>query len=136
MCSSDLLLIEIRSHLHWGRLLDAENCLRDMLCRAINTATKEYCQMDHGRDHATVQDRLQYGFKTYENRRGLKTRLDLLETDIITLRGFDRVLAFDEKEALAERYESIAAHCLKSVILLEQHLQKLEQKQAMQLSMQ
>jgi len=130
------LLAEIRSHLHWGRFLQAEDCLWDMLCRAVNTAAKEYRQMDHSRDHAAVRVRLQYGFKTYENRRKIKMRLDLLEADIIALRSFDRVLTSEEKEGLAECYESIAAHCLKSVILIEQHLQKQEQKQEMKLTMQ
>jgi hypothetical protein len=130
------LLAAARSHLHWGRFFDAENCLWDMLCRAVNAAAKEYRQMDHSRDHAAVRSRLQYGFKTYENRRKIKTRLDLLEADIIALHGFDRILTSKEKESLAECYESIAAHCLKSVILLEQHLQKQEQKQEMKLTMQ
>ena len=136
-CSADdfsALMIEIRSHLHWGRFFDAENCLWDMLCRSINAAVKEYRQMDHSRNHGSVQARLRCGFRTYENRRKIKTRLDLLESDIMTLRGFERVLTAAEKEDLAERYESIAAHCLKSVILLEQHLQKQEQKQEMKLS--
>jgi hypothetical protein len=136
-CTSDgfsALLIEIRSHLHWGRFFDAENCLWDLLCRSINAAVKEYHLMDHSRGCGAVRTRLQYGFKTYENRRKIKTRLDLLESDIMTLRGFDRVLTATEKEDLAERYESIAAHCLKSVILLEQHLQKQEQRQEMKLS--
>ncbi len=123
------LLAEIRSHLHWGRFFQAEDCLWDMLCRAVNSAAKEYRQMDHGRDHAAVRIRLQYGFKTYENRRKIKTRLDLLESDIIALRGLDRVLTSEEKEDLAECYESIAVHCLKSVILLEQHRKKQEMKQ-------
>ncbi|MBR0598446.1 DUF3991 and toprim domain-containing protein [Sinanaerobacter chloroacetimidivorans] len=138
-CSPDAfsaLLATTRAHLHGGRFLQAEDCLWDMLCRAVNTAAKEYRQMDHSRDHATVQARLQYGFKTYENRRKIKARLDLLEADIIALRSFDRVLTSGEKDDLAERFESIAAHCLKSVILIEQHLQKQEQKQEMKLSMQ
>jgi hypothetical protein len=137
-CSADVFsarLIEIRSHLHWGRFFDAENCLWDMLCRSINAALKEYRQMDHSRDYSAVQARLSSGFRTYENRRKVKTRLDLLESDIMTLRGFERVLTVAEKKDLAERYESIAAHCLKSVILLEQHQQKQEQKQEMKLSM-
>ncbi len=53
----------------------------------------------------------------------------------MALRCFERVLTVTEKEDLAKRYESIAAHCLKSVILLEQHLQKHEQAQEMKLSM-
>ncbi|MDD3074019.1 MAG: DUF3991 and toprim domain-containing protein [Eubacteriales bacterium] len=129
------LLIEIRPHLHWGRFFDAENCLWDILCRSINAAAKEYRQMDHSRDHGAVQARLRCGFRTYENKGKIKTRLDLLESDIMRLRGFERVLTATEKEDLAERYESIATHCLKSVILLEQHLQTQEQTQEMKLSM-
>ncbi len=142
-CSADVFsahLAAIRSHFHWGRFLEAEDFLWDMLCRSINAATKEYRQMDHGRDHAAVNDRLKYGFKTYENRRKIKTRLDFLESDIVALRGFGRVLTASEKMGLAERYESIAAHCLKSLILLEQPRQKQEmkqsQKQEMKLTMQ
>jgi len=137
-CSANVfsaLLLEIRSHLHWGRFFDAENCLRDMLCRSINAAVKVHRQMDHSRDYGAVQARLSSGFRTYENRRKLKTRLDLLESDIMTLRGFERVMTATEKADLAERYENIAAHCLKSVILLEQHLQKQELKPEMKLSM-
>ncbi len=140
-CSADALaalLTAIRSHMHRGRFLQAEDCLWDMLCRSINAAAKEYRQMDHSRDHAAVRDRLKYGFKTYENRRKIKTRLDLLESDIMALRGFDRVLSTSEKGDLAERCESIAAHCLKSLILLEQPRQKQEMKQnqEMKLTMQ
>ena len=42
-CSANVfsaLLTEIRSHLHWGRFFDAENCLRDMLCRSIIAAVE------------------------------------------------------------------------------------------------
>jgi hypothetical protein len=53
----------------------------------------------------------------------------------MSLRGFERILTASEKKTLAERYESVAAHCLKAAILLEQHMQKQEQKQEMKLSM-
>lgn len=87
--------------------------------------------MDHGRDIAAVQERLCDGFRTYENRGHLKTRLDLLESNIMSLRGFERVVTAGEKEKLAECYERIAAHGLKGAILLEQQQQKQEQSLAM-----
>ena len=86
--------------------------------------------MNHCRDLCTVQTRLRYGFKTYENRGQLKARLDLLDKEIMSLRGYERVLTGTEKEKLAECYEAVAAHCLKGAILLEQQEQKLEQQQA------
>jgi len=91
--------------------------------------------MDHSRDISAVQSRLHSGFRTYENRGHLKTRLDLLESDIMALRGFEHVVTTGEKEKLAECYEHIAAHSLKGAILLEKHRQKMEQAQEMKLSM-
>jgi hypothetical protein len=129
------LLIRARDHLHWGRLSETEECLRELLYRSVSAAAREYRQMETGRDLAAVQARLLDGFRTYENRSHLKTRLDLLDADIMSLRGFERVLTASEKVVLAERYESVASHCLKAAILLEQHMQKQEQKQEMKLSM-
>lgn len=131
-CSANTLsalLVKARSHLHGGRSPEAEECLRDILCLSISATAKEYQQMTHNWDLAAVQDRMQASFKTYENRGRLKTRLDLLDSDIMSLRGFERVLTAREKEKLAERYEGIAVHCLKAAILLKQHMHKQERKQ-------
>lgn len=124
------MLIEIREHLGVGRFPEAADSLKDMLCCSMLAAAREYRQMEHCRDLSSVQSRLRYGFKTYENRGQLKTRLDLLNQEIISLRGYERVLTGAEKEKLAECYEAVAAHCLKGAILLEQHQQKLERRQA------
>lgn len=132
-CSANVLsalLIRCRGHLHWGRFSEAEEVLQEMLCRSVASAAKEYLQMHHSRDLGTVQDRLRAGFKTYENRGQLKTRLDLLDKEIMSLRGYERVLLSSEKERLAEGYEAVAAHCLKGAILMEQHQQRQEQQQS------
>jgi hypothetical protein len=137
-CSADTLsalLIKARSHLHWGRFPEAEECLREILRQSVESAAREYHQMNHSRDLVDVLTRLRDGFKTYENRGHLKTRFDLLESGMRSLRGYERVLTATEKEKLAECYESIAAHCLKSAILMEQYRQKLEQRQGFELSM-
>lgn len=129
------LLVKARDHLHWGRFSEMEECLRELLCRSVSAAAREYRQMDHSRDLTEVQARLRDGYRTYENRSHLKTRLDLLDANIMSLRGFERILTAPEKVKLAERYESAAAHSLKAAILLEQHVQKQAQKQEMKLSM-
>lgn len=129
------LLTKARSNLHWGQFSETDDCLREMCRLSVAAATREYRQMDHSRDLSTVQSRLYNGFRTYENRGHLKTRLDLLESDIISLRSFERVVTAIEKEKLAERYEHIAAHCLKGTILVEMHRQKMEQNQGIKLSM-
>ncbi len=129
------LWFRARDHLHWGRFSESEDCLLELLSRSMAAAAREYLQMDHGLDLAAVQTRLRDGFKTYENRGQLKTRLDLLGTEIMSLRGFDRVLTAADKEKLAQRYESVGAHCLKAAILLEQHVQKQELKQCLTMKM-
>ncbi|MEL7621954.1 MAG: DUF3991 and toprim domain-containing protein [Clostridiales bacterium] len=137
-CSADTLsamLVKVRSHLHWGQFSEADDCLREMCRQAMASAEREYRQMDRGRNLSDVQARLRDGFRTYENRGHLKTRLDLLESDIMALRGYERMVSAAEKEKLAECYEHIAAHGLKGAILLEKHRQKMEQNQEMKMSM-
>ena len=129
------LWVRASDHLHWGRFSETEDCLLELLSRSMSAAAREYRQMDHGLDLAAVQTRLRDGFKTYENRGQLKTRLDLLGAEILSLRGFDRILTAADKERLAERYESVGAHCLKAAIILEQHVQKQEQKQGLTMKM-
>lgn len=129
------MMQQIRSHMHWGRFYETEEILRKILCSSVSAAASEYRQMNHSRDLSTVQSRLRYGFKTYENRGHLKTRMDLLDKEIMALQGYERVLSAEEKIELAECYEAIAAHCLKGVILLEQHQQKHEQRQGHAMSM-
>ncbi|WP_312640266.1 DUF3991 and toprim domain-containing protein, partial [Hydrogenoanaerobacterium sp.] len=129
------MLENVRTHLHGGRFSDAEDCLKEMLSGAVASAANEYRQMNHCRNLSTVQALLRYGFRTYENRGRFKTRLDTLDSAIMSLRGYERVLSSAEKEKLAESYEVVAAHCLKAVILMEQDQQKLEQKLAPAMAM-
>lgn len=129
------LLIKCRNHLYSGRFSEAQEGLQKILCRSATSAAEEYWQINHSRDLGTVQARLCNGFKTYENRGNLKTRLDLLDKEITSLRGYERVLSSAEKEKLAECYEAVAAHCLKGAILLEQHQQKLDQRQTLAMVM-
>ncbi len=137
-CSPDALyalLTKTRSHLHRRQFSEADDCLRKMCSLSVAAAARGYQQMNHSRNLTAVQTRLYDGFRAYENRAHMKTRLDLLESDIMSLRSFERVVTISEKEKLAECYEHIAAHCLKGAILTEKHRQKMEQSQGIKLSM-
>ncbi|WP_166083245.1 DUF3991 and toprim domain-containing protein [Erysipelothrix anatis] len=137
-CSADTLsalLTKTRSHLYRGQFSEADDCLREMCSLSVAAAARGYQQMNHSRNLTAVQTRLHDGFRAYENRGHLKTRLDLLESSILSLRKFEGVVTASEKEKLAECYEQIAAHCLKGAILTEKHRQKMEQSQEMKLSM-
>ncbi len=131
-CSADALSIlhgNTRFHLHWGHFTEADACLKEICYRCIVGAAREYSQMDKSVSIADVQERLCNGFKTYENRMRLKTRLNLIEAEIKSLRRIERAVNAGEKENLAECYEQIAAHGLKGAISLEIHRQKVEQSQ-------
>ncbi|HBR02706.1 MAG TPA: hypothetical protein DD738_08845, partial [Ruminiclostridium sp.] len=137
-CSANTLsalLVKARSYLHWGQFSEADECLKEMCRLSVAAAAREYRQMDHSRNISAVQSRLHSGFRTYENRGHLETRLDLLESDIMALRGFERVVTTGEKEKLAECYEHIAAHGLKGAILLKRQQQKQEQRQSLTMTM-
>ncbi|WP_313180835.1 DUF3991 and toprim domain-containing protein [Lacrimispora sp.] len=137
-CSADTLsamLTKARSYLHWGQFSEMGDCLREMCCLSVAAAVREYRQMDHIKNATSVQTKLINGFRVYENRGHLKTRLDLLESDIMALQSHERVRTIGEKENLAEFYERIAAQSLKGEILLEKHRQKIEKKLEVKLSM-
>lgn len=124
------MMQKIRIHMHGGRFSEIEEILWKMLCSSVSSAIREYRQINSCYDKSTVYSQLRYGFKVYENRGQLKTRLDLLEKEIMSLQGHKHVLSAEEKEKLAKCYEEVAAHCLKGIILLGQNQQKQEQRQS------
>lgn len=137
-CSADALagmLAHIRDRLHWGKFDQAEDCLRELLCRAAASAVRERRQMGRDETLSHLAETLRLGFRAYENRGRLQTRLDLLESEIMALRGFERVLTATEKGKLAESYENVAAHCLKAAVQMERQFQKQEQRQAPEMRM-
>lgn len=84
----------------------------------------------------TVQNRLYYGFKAYENRSRLNSRLDMIEQEIMKVSKYQGILSEREKESIAKSYESIAQHSLKAIILIELQELKQEQKQIKEITMQ
>lgn len=128
------LFESFRIHRHSGRFDEATDCLRDLLTRSLLAAAKEYKQMGHCRDLGTVQSRLYYGFKTYENRGKFQRRMDDIQQSLAAVVGRQGVITQTEKLELAKSYETVAANCLKAIITSELEQQKLAQNQAQELA--
>lgn len=129
------LLSMTRSHLNSRKFAEVSDCLREMCSLSVTAAAKEYTQMNYRRDISDVLKEMCDGFRAYENRSHLKTRLDMLESDIISLRRFECVVTSSEKEKLAACYEKIASNCFRGAILTVKQLQKMEQKNSQSLKM-
>lgn len=129
------LLSKTRSYLNSEKFSEVNDCLREMCSLSVATAAKEYRQICRSRDISDILEGMRDGFRTYENRGHLKTRLNLLESDIISLQRNKHIVTSSEKEKLAKCYEQIASHCFKGAILTVNHLQKMEKKQSQSLKM-
>lgn len=129
------LLIKTCSFFNRGKLQETYDCLMEMCGTSVATAAKEYGQMGSSRNVSDILQKMRDSFRAYKNKSHLKTRLDMLESDIMSLRGIKHVVASDEKERLAETYEKIASHCFNGAILTMKHLQKMEQKQSQSIKM-
>ena len=110
---------QCKVHLHWGSFEQAKECLFDMTSLSVFAAAKEYKQMEHCRDLSTVESRLRYGFKAYKNRGKLQNKLSDIRTCLVSLSSSQKVELQSEKISRAEKYEGLAAECLKGVILAE-----------------
>jgi hypothetical protein len=125
---------QCKVHLHWGRFEQTKECLRDMTSLSVLAAAKEYKQMEYCRDLSAVESRLRYGFKAYKNRGKLKNKLSDIRTCLVSLSSSPKVELQSEKLSRAEKYERLAAECLKGVILadLQQpvQIQTTEEKQS------
>lgn len=84
----------------------------------------------------TVQNRLYYGFKAYENRSRLNSRLDMIGQEILKNSKCEGMISETEKVNIASSYESIAQHSLKAIILIELQELKQEEKQIKEMAMQ
>ncbi len=129
------LLLKSRSHLREGQFSEVDHCLREICCLSVAAAAREYRQADGDLDIDTVQIRIRDGFRAYQNRQNLDTRMNILENNIKDLRGMESVTGDNVREKLAECYENIAAQCLKGMVLIEKYRHKMEQDQEMKLTM-
>lgn len=130
---------QCKVHLHWGRFEQAKECLRDMTSLSVLAAAKEYKQMEHCRDLSTVESRLRYGFKAYKNRGKVQNKMSDIRTCLVSLSSSPKVELQSEKLSQAEKFETLAAECLKGVILadLQQpvQIQTTEEKQSSSLTL-
>lgn len=110
--------------------------LKQLSAFSLLLAEKEYRQMGNTKGVDTVQSKLYSGFKAYENRSRLNSRLDIVEQEILKVSKYKGILSKREKESIANSYESIAQHSLKAIILIELQELKQEQKQVKEMTMQ
>jgi len=74
------------------------------------------------------------GFKAYENRSKLNNRLLDIQKELEQVGKQQGVICENDKKDIARRYETIAGHCLKTIITIVMQQQKQEQKQLMMMS--
>ena len=110
--------------------------LKQLSAFSLLLAEKEYKQMGNTKGVDTVQSRLYSGFRAYENRSRLNSRLDIIEQEILKVSKYKGILSKREKESIANSYESIAQNGLKAIILIELQELKQEQKQVKEMTMQ
>ncbi|MGJ0847328.1 toprim domain-containing protein [Tissierella praeacuta] len=110
--------------------------LKQLSAFSLLLSEKEYRQMGSTKGVDTVQSKLYSGFKAYENRSRLNSRLDIIEQEILKVSKYEGILSKREKESIANSYESIAQHSLKAIILIELQELKQEQKQVKEMTMQ
>ena len=110
--------------------------LKQLSAFSLLLAEREYKQMGGRQDIDTLQQRLYYGFKAYENRSRLNSRLDTIGQELLKISKYQGILSEAGKTNIAKIYESIAQHSLKAIILIELQEQKQKQKQIKEMTMQ
>ncbi|WP_313232609.1 DUF3991 and toprim domain-containing protein [Tissierella praeacuta] len=110
--------------------------LKQLSAFSLLLAEREYKQMEIRKSIDVLQSRLYYGFKAYENRSKLNSRLDMIRQEILKVSKYQGILSERDKEDIAGSYESIAQHSLKAIILIELQELKQDQKQIKEMTMQ
>ena len=119
-----------------GAIEQIVEILKQLSAFSLLLAEREYKQMGGRQDIDTLQQRLYYGFKAYENRSRLNSRLDMIGQELLKISKYQGILSEAGKTNIAKIYESIAQHSLKAIILIELQEQKQEQKQINEMTMQ
>lgn len=124
-CSTDVLrAVESKCY---GNLLQRTDLLVELAGLATLAAAKEYQHIGHCRDLSTVQSRLKYGFKAYQNRGRLENKLSDIK-NLVSLSSSSKIELQSEKESRALHFEKLASECLKGAILTEVALQQATEK--------
>lgn len=109
--------------------------LKQLSAFSLLLAEKEHRQLGTSQDIDLIKNRFYHGFKAYENRSRLNSRLDMIGQEILKISRYEGIISEKEKVDIAKKYESIAQHSLKAIILIELEEQKQEQKQIKEMTM-
>lgn len=95
---------------------------------SVQAAAKEYKHIGHCRDLSSVESRLQYGFKAYQNRGRLENKLSDIGNSLMSLFLCSKIETHSEKQSHAESLEQLASECLKGAVLAELSIQQTAEK--------
>lgn len=130
-----ILFEQIQIHLHAGRFNAADQCLEGMAAVSLLLAQKQGRHMEQNAPGGQLIAELKSGFKPYQNRGKLQSRLDDIKQELICIDALQGVLAESQKEQLLGSYKTLALTCAKALILSEAERQKLEPLQAPEMGM-
>lgn len=99
--------------------------LAELAGLATVAAAKEYKHIGHCRDLSTVQSRLYYSFKAYQNRGRLENKLYDIGNCLVSLFSSTKIETTSEKESRALHFENLAKECLKGAVLSEMATQQM-----------
>ena len=99
---------------------------------SVLAAAKKYKCISHCRDLSTVESRLKYSFKTYQNRGRLENKLSDIGNSLMPLFLCSKIETQSEKQSRAEGFERLASECLKGAILAELSIQQAAEKKQKQ----
>lgn len=108
--------------------------LKQLSALSLCLASNEYRQMGYPLEVDKLLTGLHDGFKAYENRSKFNSRLLDIQKELEPIGKHQGIVCENEKKDIAQRYESIAGHCLKAIITIKMQQQKQEQKQLMVMS--
>lgn len=108
--------------------------LKQLTALSLCLASNEYRQMGYPSETDKLLTGLHDGFKAYENRSKLNNRLLEIQKELEQVGKQQGVICENDKKDIARRYETIAGHCLKTIITIVMQQQKQEKKQLMMMS--
>ncbi|SHE90454.1 Protein of unknown function [Tissierella praeacuta DSM 18095] len=110
--------------------------LKELSALSLILVEQEYKQLGHSQDIEIVINRVSNEYKAYENRGGLKNRLDAIGKSIAEIEKYTGIISREEKMRIAKQYESILENTIKAVVLIRQAELKKSQNQVKEMMMQ
>lgn len=125
-CSADVFRKKLQNCR--GNPQQIKETLIELSGLSVLAAAKEYKRISHCRDLSTVESRLKYSFKTYQNRGGLENKLSDIGNSLMPLFSYSQIETQSEKQSHAESFEQLASECLKGAVLAELSIQQTAEK--------